>query len=197
MDDYIEIYPSSEVNIENGLTFEFYAYSESGEVAAMLSKTDKNPNNYTTNRFRTSFSNTMFLCCMSNINCESSWQQNTTNKKHWIIKDIQENFGSLDGGYLTMTVNIEEDTIALYWKGKYIDSTTCSHDWLIGGGLTASDIPFTIGLQLGGSEYTEYYSKMDLYACRLYNKVLTAEEIKQNCEKTISYHNLLVQESKQ
>ena len=42
----------------------------------------------------------------------------------------------------------------------------------------------------------ESYSKVDIYACRLYNKVLTDEEIKDNYNATVTYHNMLIQNEK-
>ena len=197
VDDYIEIYPSNEVNIEDGLTFEFYAYAE-GNIDAMLAKSDKDPNNYTTNRFRIQYVEPYFRCCMSGKDSGSNWKVNDTTDTHWIRKEI-EGFNSAEGGYITMTVDLETNTIALYWKGEYLDSTVCNHDWLIGGGLTDETIPFTVGMLIGlvNGKTGQAFAKMDLYACRLYNKVLTAEEIQQNCEKTILYHNLLVQENNQ
>ena len=63
---------------------------------------------------------------------------------------------------------------------------------MIGGGVTEKDIPFAIGVQTGGNEYGEWYSKMNIYACRLYNKVLTSEEIKENYNKTVEYRKMLM-----
>ena len=194
VDDYIEIFPSSEVNVENGLTFEFYGYAE-GNIR-MLAKTDKEESNYTTNRFRIRFYNNAFQCCMSNKSAESDWNMWGGTADHWIKKENIGNFNTKEGGYLTMTANLETNTVALYWNGKYLDSTTCNHDWMISGGLTDETIPFTIGMMVAdeGDGLTQIYNQMDLYACRLYNKVLTDEEIKQNYDKTVTYHNLLVQE---
>ena len=99
-----------------------------------------------------------------------------------------------------MTVDRETNIITLYWNGNYIGSTTCSHDWLISGGLTDATIPFTVGMLVGGSDsngtiLVQQYTKADIYAYRLYNKVLTDEEVKQNHDKTVLYHNLLIQEN--
>ena len=102
-------------------------------------------------------------------------------------------FDSENGNYITMTVNLNNNTITLYQEGKLVDSTVCSGDWLRNGGLTDNSIPFTIGLMVGGDTYTESYSKMSLYSCRLYNKVLTDEEVNENYNKTVAYHNMLVE----
>ena len=197
VDDYIEIYPQESVKIENGLTFEFYGKSYSS-MLQMLSKTIKNASqedNYS-NRFRTRMENSDFLCCMSSKNCGSDWilSDETT---HWIKKKSIGSMQSQNGGYLTMTIDIENDNISLYWEGKFIASTICSHEWLIGGDLLSEDIPFTVGLQVYGNsgKRVEGYSKVDIYACRLYNKVLTADEVKDNYNATVTYHNLLVKDS--
>ena len=196
VDDYIEVYPQADVNIENGLTFEFYAKDEQDYVS-MLGKTIKNDNNYA-NKFRTNFfqNEKKFLCCMSGLDSMSDWKEGEVSNRHWISRIVEGNFKEENGGYLTMTANMKDNTTTLYWNGKYIGSTTCSHDWMVSGGLTDNSIPFTIGLLVTGNQYNEVYSKMDLYACRLYNKVLTADEVKENHDKTVAYHNVLVQGEK-
>ena len=186
VDDYIEIY--ADTPISEGLTFEFYGKSNDSSIN-MLSKTIKGDDGFS-NRFRTRYCrNSDFEACFSNKNSESDWKIGGTSVVHWIRKSLNYDFNSEQGGYITMTVNLETNTISVYLNGEYVDSTTCSHEWLISGQLTDKDVPFTIGLFVGGSTYKEYYSKMELYACRLYNKVLTNEEISDNYEKTTSYRN--------
>ena len=196
VDDYIEIYPKNEVNIEKGLTFEFYASAE-GNIS-MLGKTDKEESNYTTNRFRIRWmsNNNIFECCMSSKDAQSDWDAGNSGAMHWIYKENMGSFNTEEGNYITMTIDLETNMVALYENGEYIDSTKCSHDWMVGGGLTDKTLPFTIGMIVAdeGKGLEPIFRKTDIYACRLYNKVLTAEEIKQNHDKTVSYHNLLVQE---
>ena len=194
VDDYIEVYPQEDIKIDEGITFEFYGKSYSS-ILQMLSKTIKNASqdhNYN-NRFRTRMENSNFLCCMSNRGCGSDWVW--SDATHWIKKSSIGSMQSQNGGYLTMSIDIKNDKISIYWEGSFIDSTICSHEWLIGGDLLSGDIPFTVGLQVYGNsngEREEGYSKVDIYACRLYNKVLTAGEIKNNYNATVAYHNLLV-----
>ena len=194
VDDYIEVYPSNDVNIENGLTFEFFAKSQEYDLY-MLAKTDKGNTNLLvySNMFRTYLSSTenTFFACMSNKNSNSNWTNPMA--EHWIMKSNVGTMNTENGGYFTMTIDVTNDTIALYWNGEYLDSTTCSREWMTNGGILDSSVPFTIGLNVGGHEYIENYSQVDIYACRLYNKVLTADEIKANYDKTVAYHNLLVQ----
>ena len=184
VDDYIEIY--ADTPIIEGLTFEFYGKSEDA-VINMLAKTIKGDDDYA-KRFRIRYINECFESCFSNKNCESDWKYSEENK-HWISKAMNYDFNSEQGGYITMSVNLETNTISLYLNGEYVDSTNCNHEWLVSGQLTDKTVPFTIGLIVGGSRYTETYSKMELYSCRLYNKVLTDEEISDNYEKTTSYRN--------
>ena len=112
--------------------------------------------------------------------------------KHWIYKANLKSFNSENGSYITMTVNLNNNTLTLYQEGTKIGATVCSGEWLRNGGLTDNSIPFTIGLLIDGNTYTENYSKMSLYSCRLYNKVLTDEEVNENYNKTVAYHNMII-----
>ena len=191
VDDYIELYPSNVGNIEDGLTFEFYGMGE-GEIQ-MLCKTLKGnmePAVYM-NKFRIIWEENNFRCCMSGLDSQSDWFQNGE-ARHWIGKNGVGYLSGESGGYVTMTVDFDTNIITLYWNGEFVGSTTCSHDWLIGGDINNPEVPFTIGLQCGGTVYREAYSKVDIYACRLYNKVLTTDEVKSNYDATVTYHNVLV-----
>ncbi len=166
----------------------------------MLCKTEKGNTDKSeySNKFRTLWTEYNFRCCMSILNSQSDWAlyENGGTQKHWIGKDDIGTFANEQGGYVTMTVDFDSNIIALYWNGEFVGSTVCSHEWLIGGDIDNPEIPFTIGLQCGGNVYTEDYSKVDIYACRLYNKILTADEVKANYDKTVAYHNVLVQGEK-
>ena len=185
VDDYIEVYASTP--IDKGFTFEFYARTDD-DIINMLSKTvvGDTSNNYA-KRFRIRFTDATkyFNASFSGEHAESDWEGR--NVKHWIIKPLESDFTAENGEYFTMTVDLETNTISLYLKGQFVDSTTCSHEWLVSGQLTDDTVPFTIGLLISGTEYTLEYSKMDLYACRLYNRVLTDEEITNNYETTVAY----------
>ena len=193
VDDYIEVYPQENVNIEKGLTFEFYASSEDDYIP-MLCKTIKGEtdSNVYMNKFRTVWTGSDFSCSMSKFDSGSDWLVNQNNK-HWIIKRNIGRMNSKKGGYLTMIADIESNKVSLYWNGEFVESTSCNHEWMVDGYLTDASVPFTIGFHTGGITYTEYYGKVDIYACRLYNKVLTSEEVKANYDKTVAYHNMLVQ----
>ena len=128
---------------------------------------------------------------MSSGDSKSDWSVGGV-MKHWIYKDNLKSFNSENGSYITMTVNLNINTLTLYQEGTKIGSTVCSGEWLRNGGLTNNSIPFTIGLLIDGNTYTENYSKMSLYSCRLYNKVLTDEEVNENYNKTVAYHNMII-----
>ena len=177
------------------MTFEFYGRSYEEISTKLLSKTLLGNTNQSVfaNKFRTMWESESFRCSMSSLDCLSSWSEAQEGRIHWIKK---ENVGSMKeekGGYITMSVDLVSNTVKLYFDGNYVDQTTCDHNWIIGGDLNNPEIPFTIALMCGGDEYTEIYSKMDLYACRLYNKVLTDEEVKDNYNKTVAYHNSQIQ----
>ena len=193
VDDYLEIY--TDMSMDEGITFEFYAKGPSTKSLPLLAKTIKGETTKYSGRFRTCFSDNDFRCCMSSKKSGSDWQMNEEGMAHWIHKVNVGTFDNEKGNYLTMTVNLKNDTISLYWNGEFIGETVCNHDWLVNGKITDNTIPFTVGLMIGGSTYTETYSKIDLYACRLYNKVLTSEEVKNNYNLTTAYHNLLVEEN--
>ena len=194
VDDYIEVYPQENVNIEKGLTFEFYASSEDDYIP-MLCKTIKGEtdSNVYMNKFRTVWTGSDFSCSMSKFDSGSDWLVNQNNK-HWIIKRNIGRMNSKKGGYLTMIADIESNKVSLYWNGEFVESTSCNHEWMVDGYLTDASVPFTIGFHTGGITYTEYYGKVDIYACRLYNKVLTADEVKDNYNATVTYHDILVNE---
>ena len=192
VDDYIEVYTEGN-EIQEGITFEFYCKSPNKDWnITMMGKTKKNDPDYT-NKFRMQYASNKIYCCMSALQSGSDWASDDTNQKHWIVRAIEGNFAEESGGYITVTADIENNTVAMYWNGKSLGQTTVSHDWMVNGSLTDDTIPFTVGMIAAGSSYIEQYSKIDLYACRLYNKVLTEEEVNDNYNKTVAYHNLLTQ----
>lgn len=190
VDDYIEVY--TDVSADEGITFEFYAKSNiQNQKVGMLSKIVKNKNNAYYFRSYIEYRN-YFWASASDIMSQSKWsEQNDYNTKHWICREI-DNMQLTKGAYITVSINLKDSIITLYKDGEYYDSTKCSEQWLKSGGLEDSNIPFIIGMYAAFGPYREYYANIDLYACRLYNKILTDKEIKENCQKTINYHEILV-----
>ena len=103
--------------------------------------------------------------------------------------------------YFSITIdfpksNNDKALIKLYQDGKEIQETTCSREYLKYGDLFNNELCFTVGLVVSGKEDgtggLAEYGKFDLYACRLYTKILTDTEINQNYIATTNYHNELV-----
>ena len=103
----------------------------------------------------------------------------------------------LQGGYITVCVDLNRSEVTIYKDENYFDSTICNKEWLNASQITNNEVPFLISkLYSYGEVIDSSYAKVDIYACRLYNKVLTADEVKANYDKTVAYHNVLVQGEK-
>ena len=196
VDDYIEIYPQGNVKLENGFTFEFYGKNlDTNRRMAMLSKSLPDVNKVGL-RFYMDYKTILKMSMgMGNANIEtgSDWQDQ--NLKHWMNKDIEEDFSQ--GGYITVCVDLNRSEVTIYKNGNYFDSTICNKEWLNASQITNNEVPFLISkLYSYGEVIDSSYAKVDIYACRLYNKVLTADEVKANYDKTVAYHNVLVQGEK-
>lgn len=191
VDDYIESY--NKVEVEDGITFEFYGkIDKSVEAAPLISKTFKGTTEWS-NKPRIFINSKRYLrMCMSDKKSESNWALPANLwADHWIETEEIKELENEDGFYITISVNLNTNTIAVYINGSKFGETTCSHEWLTSGGLDNISIPFIIGMSVGGTEYTESYAPLSIYACRLYNKVLTDSEIKENTDMTVAYHNLI------
>ncbi len=196
VDDYIEVY-TGDNDMSEGITFEYYG-NVKNRTSYILNKAIIKPKDGWDKRFDQIFRSTLYTSDTSvklrldmngSVNSESDWRENSFGD--WISKVFGFDFSN-DDGYISISANLKNREIVVYWNGEYIDKTTASLNWMNGGGLTESNIPFVIGLQTGGNEYGEAYSKMNIYACRLYNKVLTSEEIKENYNKTVEYRKMLM-----
>ena len=196
VDDYIEIY-TGDNDMSEGITFEYYG-NVKNRTSYILNKAIIKPKDGWDKRFSQIFRSTLYtndtlvnfsLDMNGAIDSESDWKDKIL--VDWIGKTFDTKFSN-DDGYISISANLKNREIVVYWNGEYIDKTTASLNWMNGGGLTESNIPFVIGLQTGGNEYKENYSKMNIYACRLYNKVLTSEEIKNNYNKTVEYRKMLM-----
>lgn len=197
VDDYIEIY-TGDNDMSEGITYEYYGKLKD-KTTYLLSKAIRKPDENWDKRYsqlfrmhiNTSiFSARIWLDMNGAVDSESNWKNEQV--YDWITKDFNIEYFNDDEGYITVTQNLNENTVTIYWNGNYIDKTNVNHNWMIGGGLNENSIPFVIGFQTGGIEYTEMFSSMNIYACRLYNKVLTSEEIKENYNKTVEYRKMLM-----
>ncbi len=200
IDDYLKI---ENINVEksNGITFEFYGKSDGSEYSP-LNKTYFNGNNIELARpITTSFRIKRFQRGGNNINCcfgkgNSGSDRSGQETPHWMNFEMprNENFE-----YFTITIDfpkIENDKgiIRLYYEGTELDHTTCNKEYLNDSDIFNSELPFTVGLVVSAKEDHSIadFSKFDLYACRLYTRVLDASEIRQNFIATTDYHNRLL-----
>ena len=191
VDDYIEIY-TDKFQANQGLTFEFYAQNKNeilNDDMPILSKSLPQ-SQYSGIRFL--LANNCIQLSMNMVDSLSDWSP-SSNLKHWIYKNITQDFQSDEGGYITLVINIDKNLVSLYENGNFIDSTTVSHAWINSDILENSSVPFLIGKRYGYEidSVINRYGKMNIYACRLYNKVLNDNEIKENYNKTVTYHNML------
>ena len=192
MDDYIEVYTENN-SMTDGFTFEFYGKNlDTNRRMAILSKSLPDFNKAGLRSYMDF--GTIFNMSMGNgakIESGSDWQDEIL--RHWIRKDIEDDFS--EGGYITVSVDLNKNEVTIYKNGNYFDSTICNKEWLNESQITNNEVPFLIAkFYAYGSEASieEAYSKVDIYACRLYNKVLTTDEVKSNYDATVTYHNVLV-----
>lgn len=191
VDDYIELYNSFEE--EEGITFEFYAKNENNSQKEIPVLSKSLPQREYAG-IRSVIANNQFQLSMNMVESDSDWVPNA-NLRHWIFKDTNQDFQSAEGGYITIVANMKESSISLYSAGELIGKTTVSPNWIKTSILQDSNVPFLIGKRYGyeaGDKVVEQYGKLNIYACRLYNKVLTDNEVKENYDKTRAYHNMLV-----
>ena len=74
VDDYIEVYPQADVNMEKGLTFEFYGkIANENNYSPMLGKTIKGNTTSYSNKFRVRWWKGQVECCMSSRDSLSDW----------------------------------------------------------------------------------------------------------------------------
>lgn len=193
-DDFLEVHAN--VNETDGMTFEFYGKNYKTEsikdyTVFMLNKTILDKNDMTWgSKFRTALTPSVLNCCFGTGNSGSDLV--STSGSHWVAFDKVTLSDENDYDYITININFGTGEVKVYSKGNLVQRTTCDTEYLKKGSLTDSEVPFTIGLQVGGGTRQEFYSKFDLYACRLYEKILTDSEIKDNYNKTVAYHNLLL-----
>ena len=109
---------------------------------------------------------------------------NNDSNKHWIA--FQENL--LDGEdekfYLTVTIDMKNNTIKVLSNGKSIGENVCNENYLDKETICNNEIPFTVGVIVSGNGPEVTYCSFKLYGCRLYDRVLSDEEIKQNYEQS-------------
>ena len=98
--------------------------------------------------------------------------------------------------YFVITFDGVNNIATLYKNGNYEQSTVFSEEYWPNAltNLNNSTYQFVLGRSPFGSESGYHYLKGAVYSCRLYNKALTEEEVLENYNATVSYHELLVNE---
>ena len=91
-----------------------------------------------------------------------------------IFSDVDDNF------YLTLNVDMENETVEIFDSAESVGKNICNKDYLDRKTICNEKIPFTIGMMVSGSPVEPNYSHFKLYGCRLYDRVLSGEEIKLN-----------------
>ncbi len=115
------------------------------------------------------------------------FESKITGSEHWmdfknenLINEEDESF------YLTMTLNLKDNAVSLYSLGSCIGINECNEGYLDSKSICDSSIPFTVGVLVSGSPTTIQYSDFLLYGCRLYDRVLSDEEIELNYNESKS-----------
>ncbi len=198
VDDYLRI---NNVNVSKsgGVTFEFYG-KDYGNIIYLLNRTFFDGKSFDLNArlsaFRTDMNEAALSVTLGLSEAQSEHQGTLDNNKHWVIF---HSCGLSGEDYISFTLNLDEKNenygeILVYQNGLLVDSTKCASSYLESGDVFNNDMPFTVGCKVSVTNLIGRvdFSQFDLYACRLYNRILTDEEIKYNYDETTEYHNKLV-----
>ena len=194
VDDYLKI---ENVNIEKskGITLEFYAQNHGDKIFPLCKNYfENNEIKKLTPTIRTNLSATSFNCTFGKfgIDCGSEYRMDSGSNKHWLnFENIKIRDNDFD--YISLSLDFSKNELKIYDRGDLKYTTTCNEDYLKSGDLFNNDVPFSCGVSVGGTGTdglpTISFAKFDLYACRLYTRVLSTTEICQNYVATINYHN--------
>ncbi len=115
------------------------------------------------------------------------FQCETPGSEHWMdffnVKTSSEEDTSF---YLTITIDLKNDTVSLYSLGSSVGTNKCNEGYLDSCLICDNTIPFTVGVMVSGNPARAEYSKFLLYGCRLYDRVLSDEEIELNYNESKS-----------
>ena len=191
-DDYLKV-ENVEIKEGGGFTFEFYGRGY-GDIIFPIEKLEFDGKGIPCSweAFRTNVQKDTVWCNIGNGECESPDAWETAH--HWFILNAKDIFSKDKDIYFSLTVDIGSGKINLYYNdGVKLSqvSTTCSIEYLKSGALMTESIPFCIGVGLGGGN-VPVYGEQDLYACRIYTKVLNTEEVNKNYNESVNYHKYLI-----
>ena len=205
IDDYLRI-KGVNVDKNEGITFEFYGRSDDGGLFYPLTKSyfngdelEKTTKSNTINlgfRTRLNFALGELACNFGLGKADSNLAGKDSYTWHWIFFN-NLSIESRTDFYFSLVIDFNSGKsenrtyIKLYKDGEIAQETSCSTEYMESGDVFKNDSDFTVGLMSytpGDGTIKHDFSKMDLYACRLYDRVLSAEEIKQNFVGSKSYH---------
>lgn len=194
VDDYLKI-EGVDVNKSDGITFEFYGKNYEASIYPLEKNYFEDNGTLTLKissfRIRLDPFKNMIGCNFGTGDSKSDLKdQSISDGVHWFyFKDLILND---EYNYFSITIDFKTNKVTLYNLGNKVKSTKCDKNYLDSGNIFNNSIPFTVGLHVGGSTAVSSYNKFDLYACRLYTRVLSDKEIAQNYIATTNYHNELV-----
>ena len=198
IDDYISI--DGNLNVSDEITLEFYgsvsgysndeysfipildAYNgrrESTDGACMRMYILGRGNNYYNNRICTNFG-------YENCGNSSIWENEGATHNLVAEGDIKLNGNEM----FTITYNHKKLTYSVYQNGILLKEAKLNS--LYWENFKNNDIPKIEYFRIGRTRWngiTGYYNGL-IYSIRIYNKALTSDEVLENYNKTVLYHNL-------
>ncbi len=198
IDDYLRI-DNVEIQVDEGFTFEFYGkkYGDKVWILNRLGIDEETSKPNAASSFRIGISSLHGLSC--NIGKGASESElarvNSTNWFDFSVPDISEGEMII---YVSVSVDLKNGKVCLFYEenGKLRENETfCSVDYLNSGDLMKKELPFCIGSFFGGSPSYDQYSRYDLYATRLYNRVLNEKEVNENYYESVNFHNYLMEDN--
>lgn len=97
--------------------------------------------------------------------------------------------------YISVTIDGENLVQNIYINGTKLDGGFVSEKYW--KSFIENDLPELNTICLGRSSMEAegwwHYSKMDLYSLRLYNRALSDEEVMENYNSTVLYHNIITE----
>ena len=137
-----------------------------------------------------------FACCYGDGDCKSDIVDMNRGTHWFVFKDI----GPVKSNtpiYFSISVNYKTGCINLYWmdeSGTLIHrNTTCSTEYLNVGKELMKNASFCVGTYIGGVDQHVSYCKLNMYACRLYSRILEPTEVEGNFNESINYHKYLME----
>lgn len=192
IDDYISI--DGNLNVSDEITLEFY-----GSVSGYSNDTCKYIPILDVYNNRTS-GNTDGACMRMyiflNQICTNFGYESCGNSEIWENTDAKHNlisYANMNLGVNTMytaTYSHKDLTYSIYKDGKLLKKAVLGASYW--ENFKNNDIPKIEYFRIGRTRWngiTGYYNGL-IYSIRIYNKALTSEEILENYNKTVLYHNL-------